>query len=411
MLKEYFNLAFVNISSRKLRSWLTMIGIFIGIASVIALMGLGSGLRVAIISQFDFLGSDILSVQASGIAFGPPGSGVVTPLSDELIEKIAKVDGVESTYNRWIESAIFEFNSIQSLLLVTSTPEGDKRRMFETMLNFKVKEGRMLRDSDTYKIVVGGNYAENEDTEEKTVFKRPIHVGDTVYIDEIKFEVAGVLEKKGNFMLDGAIILNENILLDIFGDDGTTDLIAVKVRNEKEMAKTKENLEKLLRKERDVDIGEEDFEVSSPQNILNALDSTLAGINIFVAVIAGISLLVGGIGIMNTMYTSVLERTKEVGIMKAIGAKNSTIFTLFFIESGFLGMVGGLIGVLIGLVLAYGGAFIGRLVLGVNLIQANVSLSLIIGTLVFSFVLGTLFGVMPAMKAAKLQPVDSLRSK
>ena len=112
MLKEYFNLAFVNISSRKLRSWLTMIGIFIGIASVIALMGLGSGLRVAIISQFDFLGSDILSVQASGIAFGPPGSGVVTPLSDELIEKIAKVDGVESTYNRWIESAIFEFNSI-----------------------------------------------------------------------------------------------------------------------------------------------------------------------------------------------------------------------------------------------------------------------------------------------------------
>ena len=411
MLKEYFNLAFVNISSRKLRSWLTMIGIFIGIASVIALMGLGSGLRVAIISQFDFLGSDILSVQASGIAFGPPGSGVVTPLSDELIEKIAKVDGVESTYNRWIESAIFEFNSIQSLLLVTSTPEGDKRRMFETMLNFKVKEGRMLRDSDTYKIVVGGNYAENEDTEEKTVFKRPIHVGDTVYIDEIKFEVAGALEKKGNFMLDGAIILNENILLDIFGDDGTTDLIAVKVRNEKEMAKTKENLEKLLRKERDVDIGEEDFEVSSPQNILNALDSTLAGINIFVAVIAGISLLVGGIGIMNTMYTSVLERTKEVGIMKAIGAKNSTIFTLFFIESGFLGMVGGLIGVLIGLVLAYGGAFIGRLVLGVNLIQANVSLSLIIGTLVFSFVLGTLFGVMPAMKAAKLQPVDSLRSK
>ena len=200
-------------------------------------------------------------------------------------------------------------------------------------------------------------------------------------------------------------------MLDIFGDDGTTDLIAVKVRNEKEMAKTKENLEKLLRKERDVDIGEEDFEVSSPQNILNALDSTLAGINIFVAVIAGISLLVGGIGIMNTMYTSVLERTKEVGIMKAIGAKNSTIFTLFFIESGFLGMVGGLIGVLIGLVLAYGGAFIGRLVLGVNLIQANVSLSLIIGTLVFSFVLGTLFGVMPAMKAAKLQPVDSLRSK
>lgn len=411
MIKDYFRLATLNLRKRRVRSWLTMIGIFIGIASVIALMGLGSGLRVAIISQFDFLGSDILSVQASGLLAGAPGSGVVNPLSDDLVDEIEKVDGVTGAYNRWIEPTMIKFNSIQTLAMVTTIPTGDRRKIFETMFNIEMEDGRMLKDTDTYRVVVGGNYAEEVVAGEETVWGKPVAVGDNIYLNDKKFEVVGIMEKKGNFMLDGAAFINENILLDIFGEDGTTDLIAIKVRNEKQMDKVKEDIEKLLRKERDVDIGEEDFEVSSPQNIINTLDSTLAAINIFIAVIAGISLLVGGIGIMNTMYTSVLERTKEVGIMKAIGAKNSTIFTLFFIESGFLGVVGGIIGIILGMTLAYGGAFIGRLVLGVDLIQASVSLPLILGTLVFSFTLGTIFGVLPAMKAAGLQPVDSLRSK
>lgn len=388
-----------------------MIGIFIGIASVIALMGLGSGLRVAIISQFDFLGSDILSVQASGLTAGPPGSGVVNPLADDLVDKIEKIDGVKGAYNRWIESAIIKFNSIQTFGYVASIPTGDRREIFEVMFNTEMKEGRALKDTDTYRVVVGGNYAQEQIAGEETVFKRPVSVGDNIYINDKKFEVVGIFEKKGNFIIDGAVFLNENIVLDLFGEDGTTDIIAIKVRDEKEMPRVKEDIEKLLRKERDVDLGEENFEVSSPQNIIDTLDSTLAAINIFIAVIAGISLLVGGIGIMNTMYTSVMERTKEVGIMKAIGAKNNTIFTLFFIESGFLGMVGGIIGVIIGMILAYGGAAIGRLALGVNLIQANVSPSLVIGSLIFSFSLGTIFGILPAMQAAKLQPVDSLRSK
>jgi len=388
-----------------------MIGIFIGIAAVIALMGLGSGLRVAIMAQFDFLGSDILSVQASGIMLGPPGSGSVKPLSDEIVDKIKKIDGVQGAYNRWIESGIIEFNSIQTLGIITSIPLGENREIFETMFNTELLGGRALKDTDTYRIVLGGSYAEEKVIGEENVFKKPISVGDNVFLSDKKFEVVGIYEKKGNFMIDGAAFINENILLEMFGDDGTTDIIAVKVRDEKNMAKVKEDIEKLLRKERDVDVGEEDFQVSSPQNILDTLDSTLAAINIFVAIIAGISLLVGGIGIMNTMYTSVLERTKEVGIMKAIGAKNSTIFILFFIESGFLGMVGGAIGIILGMILAYGGAFIGRLALGVKLLQANVSLPLIIGTLIFSFSLGTIFGILPAMQAAKLQPVESLRSK
>jgi len=188
-------------------------------------------------------------------------------------------------------------------------------------------------------------------------------------------------------------------------------VIAVKVRDEKEIASVKTSIENLLRKERDVKEGEENFNVQSPQNILDTLDSTLFAVQIFIYVIATISLVVGGIGIMNTMYTAVLERTKEIGIMKAIGARNSTIFLLFSMESGFLGMVGGIIGVLIGLVLAYGLSFIGRLVLGSDLIQANISIALIVFALLFSFLLGTVFGVLPAVQASKMQPVEALRSQ
>ena len=409
MIQDYLQITFKNLSQRRLRSWLTMIGIFIGIASVISLMGLGEGLRVGILSQFDFLGTDILTIQASGLAFGPPGTGVVTPLEKELVDKIEKVNGVEGAYNRWIETTTIEFNSIQTFAYIASSPIGNNRRDFETMLNVKAESGRLLRDTDTYGVVVGSNYAKEEIMGEENVFKRPVKVGDRILIKDKKFEVVGVMEKKGNFMLDGGAIINENILLDLFGDDDSTDIIAVKVRNEKEIDQVKENVERLLRKERDVKVGEENFQVVSANAILETLDSTLAAVNIFIAIIAGISLLVGGIGIMNTMYTSVIERTKEIGIMKAIGAKNSMIFTLFFIESGFLGMVGGIIGIIIGMILAYGLAFIGRLALGVALIQASVPLSWVIIALVLSFGVGTMFGVLPAIQASKLQPVDALR--
>ena len=405
MIRDNFKLAFKNLSQRRLRSWLTMIGIFIGIASVVSLIGLGQGLRIAITSQFDFLGTDILSVQASGNTFGPPSSSVPNALSNDLVDKIEKINGVEAAYNRYLTSGTLEFNDKQVIGLAASVPIGEDRKLFEKMLNLKTSSGRMLRQEDNKRLVLGNSFSDD------SIFGKAVSSGDKVLLNGEKFEVIGVLEKKGNFMIDGAVLLNENTLLDLTGDDGSTDIIAVKVKDEKIIYQVKEDIEKFLRKERDVKVGEEDFAVTSPQAMLEALDSVLIGVNIFVFIIAAISLLVGGIGIMNTMYTAVLERTKEIGIMKAIGAKNSSIFLLFFIESGFLGMVGGLIGIILGIILAYGLSAIGRIALGSDLIQASVPLSLIIGSLCFSFVLGTFFGVIPAYQASKLQPVEALRKK
>ena len=405
MLKDYAVFSLKNLRSRRLRSWLTMIGIFVGIAAVVSLIGLGEGLRRAIMSQFGFLGPDVLGVQASGLAFaGPPGSAVAKPLSDDLTEKIENINGVEASFNRYIESSTIEFNDKQDIGIAGSMPEGENRKIFERMINLKAEEGRLLKDGDTKKTVIGNDF-KKEDT-----FGKGIKVGDRILINGIAFEVVGILEKKGSFIFDRIVLINENTMLDALGiDKKKVDVIAVKVKDQNRIAQVKEDIEKLLRKERNVEKGEEDFQVQSPQQTLEALNSTLFAVQLFVYIIAAISLAVGGIGIMNTMYTSVLERTKEIGIMKSIGARNSAIFTIFFIESGLLGTVGGIIGIALGMSFAYGISFVGRLLLGSELIQASVSPLLIFGALVFSFVLGTLFGVLPAYQASKLNPVDSLR--
>jgi len=410
MFRDYISLAVRSLTKRRLRTYLTMIGIFIGIAAVVSLIGLGQGLRIAITSQFGFLGTDVLSIQAANINFaGAPGQGAPNPLNDTLVDKIKKINNVEAAFNRYIGSCTIEFKGNQKIEFVVSVPGKDDRKIFERINNLKVQDGRLLTDQDNKGLLLGSNYLTG--VTYGATFSKPIHAGDKVLINGKQFDVIGILEKKGSFMYDDAIWMNDDTMLNegIRPSNGAVNIISVKVKDVNKIIQTQQDIEKLLRKERNVKAGEEDFTVETPQKALETLNSTLFAVQLFVTIIALISLLVGGIGIMNTMYTAVLERTKEIGIMKSIGAKNFTIFTLFFIESGLLGMIGGAIGVILGLILAYGLAFIGSIALGSNLIQAHVSLGLIFGALAFSFVIGTVFGVLPAYRASKLHPVDSLR--
>jgi len=202
--------------------------------------------------------------------------------------------------------------------------------------------------------------------------------------------------------------MNEDSLRDLmdYGDD--VDLIAVKVRSEDVIERTKEDIEKLLRKRRDVDLGEEDFEVSTPEAMMETVNDVLGGVQAFIVIIASISILVGALGIVNTMTTSVLERRKEIGIMKAIGGTNYQVFMQFFFESGMLGLLGGLVGVVLGTLVSTVG------ILGINsAIGAELSPAfdfiLISGALFGSFVVGAIAGVVPAMNAARQDPVEALR--
>ncbi len=410
MFSDYIKLAVRSLTKRKLRTYLTMIGIFIGIAAVVALIGLGEGLKTAINSQFGFLGTDMLSVQAATMGMtGMPGAGAPNPLSDDLAEKIENINNVDLAFNRYMAMSTIEFRDKQKTEFVLSVVSGENRKSFERMLNLKVQQGRLLTDRDTRGVLLGDSF--HRGVTYGATFDRPINAGDQILVNDKEFTVVGIMERKGSFIFDDAIWMNEDVMINegIRKNDGTVDILGVKVKDANMIEQTQEDIEKLLRKERDVKIGEEDFTVQSAQQALESLNSALFAVNLFVIIIAAISLVVGGIGIMNTMYTAVLERTKEIGIMKSIGAKNSAIFTLFAIESGLLGMVGGIIGVLIGLTLAYGMAFIGSLALGSDLIQANVSLGLMLGSLAGSYILGTVFGVLPAIRASKLHPVDALR--
>src|SRR3989338_1043192 len=235
MLKDYAAFSLKNLRSRKLRSWLTMIGIFIGIAAVVSLIGLGEGLRIAITSQFGFLGPDVLSVQASGLAFaGPPGTAVATPLSDDLADKIKKVNGVEASFNRYIESITIEFNDKQDIGIAGSMPEGEDKKTLETMVNLKAAEGRLLKDGDGRKVVLGDNFRKSEK------FGKPIKVGDRVLVDGITFEAVGILEKKGSFIFDNIVLINEKTMIDVLEiNKEKVNVIAVKVKDRDRISEIK----------------------------------------------------------------------------------------------------------------------------------------------------------------------------
>ncbi len=403
MIKDYLQLAYGSLKNRRMRSWLTMIGIFIGIAAVISLIGLGQGLRVAIMGQFNFLTTDVLTIQASGLQTGPPGEGVVTPLLDSYLSDLSNIPDIDRSIGRLIESARIEAHGFQDFSFAASIPNGQDRKEIERIANLELDQGRLLKDGDVNKVVLGTNYLNPE------TLGRPIQLRDTVTIQEKEFEVVGILKKKGSFIIDNAILMNEKVMRDLFDVNDTYDVIVAIVQPGQDMTRVKERVENYLRKERDVEKGEEDFSVESPEQALENLDSTLFAIQIFVYVIAGISIIVGGIGIANTMYTSVVERTKQIGIMKAIGAQRKMIFALFLLESGFLGFVGGIVGIIIGAGIAHGLAFLGSAALGSDLIQVSLDWFIVLGALLFSFVIGTVAGFLPAVQASRLVPVEALR--
>jgi len=403
MIKDQIIFVFKNIRRRRLRAWLTMIGIFIGICTVVALIGLGEGLRTTINSQFGFLSSDIISITASG-GFGPPGTGVVDPLTDKEFNKIKQIPGIDSVAGRLLESAKVVFNKKLEFGYVVSMPDGEERKLVEYAANMQAEKGRLLRDGESGKVFLGNNF-NNKDT-----FGKALAPGSKINIQGKEFEVVGIMVKKGSFEVDGAILMNDKDMRELFNrKSGEYDVIAARFNKNIDIKKIQADIEKELRKVRDVKEGEENFQVQTPASIMATVNSILLGVQIFVYIIASISLLVGGIGIMNTMYTTVVERTRDIGVMKAIGAKNSTIFSLFFFESGFLGATGGIIGIVLGFLLANGLSLIGRLVLNSDLISANISWSLVFGALLFSFVLGSFFGTLPAVQASKLDPVEALR--
>ena len=407
MLRDYFSLAVESLRVRQLRTWLTMIGIFIGIAAIVSLISLGQGMKAAITDQFTSLGADKVTIQAKSVGFfGPPGTNVVKPLTKDELDHVKSVNGVKRAAGRLIKPANAIFADKKSIIFMVDLPiEDQSRNLVIETIKLTMETGRFLSKADKYKVIVGNDYAT------KDMLGRKIRTGDKLEIEGIEFEVVGIAKKRGLPMFDLAFIANEDVMREVLDIPDEISVIAAQVSEGADMDIVAEAITKDLRRHRNEKEGKEGFEVQTPESFLNTLNTVLTVVQAVLIGIAAISLLVGGIGIMNTMYTAVLERRKEIGIMKSIGAKNSDVLLIFLIESGLLGLAGGFIGILLGIGLAKAVELIALSKLGNVLLQADFSLPLIVGALFFSFIVGVASGTLPAMQASKMQPVDALRSK
>ncbi len=405
-MKDYFVLAFKNLKRRGIRSWLTLIGILIGVAAVISLISLGNGLKMAVNSQFNIGSTEVITVQAGGVTgYGLPGTGVITPLTTDDVEAIGKIATVQIATGRNVRSIKAEYNKKTVFTLGITVPDNAREAsLLYEILGIKIESGKLINQGDRGVVILGNNFVDGATNK----FDRNLKVGDIIKINEKNFKVQGILEKKNSFIIDSAIRMNEKDLKELFNYGNKIDIIEVKVSSKEFMNQTKTAIENLLRQRRNVKVGQEDFSVTTPQATLSSVNQIIFGIQIFVIIIASISIFVGAIGISNTMMTSVMERRKDIGIMKAIGARNEHIFYQFFIEAGLLGLAGGIAGILTGTLIGYIGTTAINNFLGSSA-QPQISLYLIFLALIGSFIVGSVSGLIPAMKAAKQNPVEDIK--
>lgn len=408
MISDYFSLALGNLRHRGIRSWLTMLGIFIGIAAVVGLISMGAGLKAAVMGQFGSLSVDKLTIQNKQVGFAPPGSTVIEKLNDNDVEIIENVNGVELVVTRLIRVGSLEYNDVSGFGYGADIPEErEAMEMVYESINIEAEQGRLLEKGDSGKVMLGNNFLQTDD------FGKAFKVGKKIKLKgeiEKEFEIVGILEKAASFQMDGVVFILNDDMEKLFDAKGEYDLIIAQVEDKDDIEEVAEEIERKLRRDRNEDLGEETFTVETPLQSLAAVNNVLNVINAIVIGIAMISLFVGGVGIANTMYTSVVERKKEIGVMKAIGAKNSEILWLFLIESGLLGLVGGIVGALIGLGGAIGVSSVANQALGSDLFIVSVSYSLLAVAVGFSFLIGVISGVLPAYQASKLNVVEAIRS-
>ncbi|MGB9748501.1 MAG: ABC transporter permease [Candidatus Woesearchaeota archaeon] len=408
MINDYFLFVLKNLVSRKLRTVLTLIGIMIGITAIVSLVTLSQGMQNAIEEQFKIIGANrviISPASSTGIRGGFVSSLSTIKLTKRDVETIRKVQGVEYAFGRTLRiyNAIFKNEQKQSYILGLPT---DKETLsyIKKISNFEVEYGRQIEQGERKVAVLGYDVAH-------TLFKREIKTGDEIKIENNYFKVVGIQKKLGSEAFDKIIRIPEEDIREISNDlakDEVSTIIAF-VSENFEPDEVAESIEKALRKSRDVKEGQEDFTVQTAKQIVDTFKNVLLIIQILLIGVASISLLVGGVGIMNTMYTSVLERTRDIGVMKAVGAKNSDIFIIFLLESGLLGLTGGAIGVIFGLLIGKSAEIAAQQLLNSRILVISCPYYFIIATLIFSFLIGAISGVTPALQASRLKPADTLR--
>jgi putative ABC transport system permease protein len=401
MNRTEIDYALKNLMHRKLRSSLTVLSIMIGVMAVFALISFGYGIQNYVGQLAQESGGDKLILFPRGGS--SPGLDKNFFISKEEINVISKVNGVSEIGSFYINVGAILFDK-QTKYNYLAGFDPKKQKLVEEAMTIKIFKGRVLKAGDVNKVVLGYNYLLPD-----KIFKKPVKLNDKVSINNQIFEVVGFYDEVGNPNDDANIYLTNSEMESLF--PGTKDKYAeliIRSQPDADPGVVADRIRTRLRKYLGQKEGQETFFVQTFADVIKTFGTVIDVINGVLVLIAFISLIVASVNIMNTMYTAVIERTKEIGIMKAIGAKNSDIMTVFVFESGFLGLIGGALGVLLGFLIAsLGGAIAAAS--GYSTLKPMFPLSLIVGSLVFSFLLGIISGALPARQAAKLKPVDALR--
>lgn len=400
---ESFKMATSTLLANKMRSSLTMLGIIIGNASVIAMVGVGQGAKNLASEQFESLGPNVLfivpgSEEERRTTFNSPK----TLVWEDAIAISKQVPSVKEVAPQVSSNQLITYRSSNaSELVIGTTPE------YLAVRSFTVDQGRFFNDIDLKRnqrvVVLGSEIAEK-------FFPRQNPLGKKIRVKNINLEIIGVLESKGAFLgsnQDRTIYLPLTTMVSqIVGDNspyGTgISLISIAAQNEQSIRAAQLQIENLLRLRHNI-IGKDDFNVSTQKDVLEIVGTITSGLTVLLAATASISLLVGGIGVMNIMLVAVTERTKEIGLRKAIGAKSGDILWQFLIEATILSAAGGAVGTVVGITgIVLVGAF--------SPLTPTISPLAIVLAVGISGVIGLSFGVFPAKAAAKLDPIVALRS-
>lgn len=400
MYKESFLMAWASLIANKMRSILTMLGIIIGVAAVIALVSIGNGVKQDIQNSISSLGSNLLMVMP-GAPRTPgvrPSAGSMKSLKVSDYEAISKLDGVRAASPMTNGSYVVIYQNKNWTTSVSGVSYN-----YLDVNNWSMKSGRFLSEKNVQnreRVAVVGK------TVVKNLFGDEDSVGAEIRVKNIPFRIIGVLNSKGSGAMgndqDDMVIIPYTTAMERVEGVDYLRMIYVVGKDENGIDRLQSDIENLLRVRHGIkDTNLDDFNIQNMNSIMETMEETTGTLTLFLGAVAAISLVVGGIGIMNIMLVSVTERTREIGVRKALGATYSVIVTQFLIEAVVISLMGGIIGIILGI----GSSKLIGMASGMSTV---ISIPTIVMSFAFSMAIGLIFGIYPARKAAKLNPIDAL---
>jgi putative ABC transport system permease protein len=393
--QERFLYSMRNLAHRKLRTALTILGIIVGIASIIILISLAGGLKEDVISRLANFDPDLILILPTQVTPGDLSSVVRQgKLYDKDYNSIRQIPGVDVMSKTISKRVALEFKDE----LISATVYAIEPSIYTETTTLTLQTGRFLQEGDRDVVVFGGGIAE--------LFDKDVQVNSIVEIDDKKYRVVGILEKTGNNFanLDNIVYMEYNEGRRIFSDfilPNEISAMQVKVLEGYDVVEVSDRIEEVLLRNHKVSEDEKDFGILTAVSLNEQVNSIIEVISVFLGAVAAISILVGMIGISNTMFMSVMERTKEVGVLKAIGASRKKIINIFIIEAGILGLLGGILGLLVALIFNF--------ILSLFGVTTAMGIELLLGSVIFAFVIGVIAGVFPAKNASEIPAIEALR--